>query len=156
MPAKRQSTTSLSEQTRDTRPRCGLCGKTRRLTRTECCDQWVCDDEDRYVLFSYAQNSCSRNHRRYTLCGSHYAEQHRGKWQSCKACRSSFETEMYVYYGTNDYNFEKLVDVPTYKPTRCARCDAIIKLAEDYHVETTDGCFCGLCYRDLEASRRQR
>ena len=41
--------------------RCGLCGKTRNLTKTECCDHWICDDEDKYVMFSYARNSCHRN-----------------------------------------------------------------------------------------------
>src|SRR5512136_2648141 len=57
------------------RPRCGLCGKTKKLTKTECCNQWICDDEDKYVLFSYATNSCLRNHRRYTLCGYHHFEE---------------------------------------------------------------------------------
>src|SRR5256885_12163882 len=69
------------------KPRCGLCGKRKKLTRAECCGQWICDDEDNYVLFSYAHNSCSRNHRRYTLCGYHFNEQHHGTWQSCKKCR---------------------------------------------------------------------
>ena len=26
------------------RERCGLCGKTMRLTRTECCGRWICDE----------------------------------------------------------------------------------------------------------------
>jgi hypothetical protein len=38
----------------DGKPRRGLCGKTKKLTKTECCGQWICDDEDKYVLFSYA------------------------------------------------------------------------------------------------------
>ncbi len=59
---------------------CGLCGKTDNLVRTECCGGWVCDDEIEYVPFSYARNSCSRNHRRYTLCGHHRAEEHQGDW----------------------------------------------------------------------------
>src|SRR5690348_6145951 len=88
--------------------RCGLCGKTRKLTRTECCGQWICDDEDQYVLFSYARNSCYRNHDRYTLCSHHFHEGHEGTWQDCPGCRADFPTEMYVYYGTNEYNFEKL------------------------------------------------
>ena len=50
-------------------PRCGLCGSAERpLRRTECCSQWICDDEDQYVPFSFARNSCARNHDRYTLC----------------------------------------------------------------------------------------
>ena len=42
-------------------PRCGLCGKMANLTKTECCGRWICDDEDKYVLFSYARYSCHRN-----------------------------------------------------------------------------------------------
>ena len=30
------------------KPRCGLCGKRGNLTKTECCGQWICDDEDNY------------------------------------------------------------------------------------------------------------
>jgi hypothetical protein len=67
-------------------PRCGLCGKTRKLTKTACCGEWICDDEANYQLFSYARNSCSRNHRRYTLCGFHHAEEHTGDWAECQLC----------------------------------------------------------------------
>lgn len=112
-------------------PRCGLCGKGRTLTETECCGQWICDDEDQYVIFSYARNSCHRNHRRYTLCGYHHAEGHPGTWKDCKTCRADFETELYVYYGTNEYNSEKLENTPKYKPTRCSKCKAVIRLGED-------------------------
>jgi hypothetical protein len=31
--------------------RCGLRGKTRNLTKTDCCQNWICDDEDKYVMF---------------------------------------------------------------------------------------------------------
>jgi hypothetical protein len=113
------------------RPRCGLCGKTRKLTKTDCCGQWICDDEDRYVLFSYAHTSCHRNHDRYTLCSHHHNEEHPGKWQDCQKCREDFETEMYVWYGTNEYNFEKLPNPPSYKPTRCIKCKKVIRLGED-------------------------
>lgn len=82
-------------------------------------------------MFSYARNSCQRNHDRYTLCSSHYHEQHEGSWQDCTKCRESFETEMYVWYGTNEYNFEKLPDPPSYEPTQCSRCGTVINLGED-------------------------
>src|ERR671931_1567229 len=89
-PAKRAATT----QKRVARS-CGLCGKsTKPLVRTECCNEWICDDEHEYVMFSYAHNSCHRNHSRYTLCASHYNEGHEGAWQECRECRESFETEM--------------------------------------------------------------
>jgi hypothetical protein len=126
-------------------PRCGLCGKTGNLTRTECCGQWICDDEDQYVLFSYARNSCSRNHRRYTLCGYHDAEDHAGSWKTCASCRDDFETEMYVYYGTNEYNFEKLENPPEYEPTRCAECNRVIALATDGYSMRGEDYFCAEC-----------
>jgi len=110
--------------------RCGLCGKTGRLTKTECCGRWICNDEHEYVLFSFARNSCHRNHRSYTLCGFHHANGHHGSWKECSVCRAEFETEMYVYYGTNEYNFEKLENPPDFAPTRCVKCKAVINLAE--------------------------
>lgn len=126
-------------------PRCSLCGKTANLTKTECCDQWICDDEDQYVLFSYARNSCYRNHSRYTLCGFHYAEEHSGDWKNCPECKDAFETEMYVYYATNEYNFEKLQDIPDYEPTRCSKCHAVIKLTEEAHSMQAGKYFCERC-----------
>jgi hypothetical protein len=127
------------------RPRCGLCGKTTRLTKTECCNQWICDDEDKYVMFSYARNSCSRNHRRFTLCGYHDAEGHEGRWQDCTKCRESFETEMYVYYGTNEYNFVKLENPPAFEPTHCTRCGHVISLAEDGYSILGEEYLCEAC-----------
>jgi hypothetical protein len=125
--------------------RCGLCGKTGKLTKTDCCDQWICDDEDQYVMFSYERNSCYRNHRRYTLCGYHFAEEHQGNWKDCSECRDSFETEMYVYYGTNEYNFEKLENPPEYEPTRCSKCNSIIVLSEGGYLSKGDEYLCYEC-----------
>ena len=125
--------------------RCGLCAKSGKLMRTGCCGQWICDDEDTYVMFSYAQNSCSRNHRRYTLCGYHYAEEHNGDWRECLECREEFETEMYVYYGTNDYNFLKLENPPSFEPTRCKQCRTVIRLAEDGCTMKGKNYYCERC-----------
>ena len=126
-------------------PRCGLCGKRGRLTKTECCGNWICDDEDQYVLFSYGRNSCYRNHSRYTLCGYHHTEEHEGHWKDCPQCRKDIETEMYVHYGTNEYNFEKLEDPPDYEPTRCAKCNEVIVLAEGGYSTKGEDYSCGKC-----------
>lgn len=76
------------------KPKCGLCGSSKKaLIKTPCCNNWICDDEDTYVIFSYARNSCYRHHDRYTLCSSHFHEGHDGKWQDM---------------GTNEHNFEVL------------------------------------------------
>jgi len=129
-------------------PRCGLCGKTKNLVQTECCGNWICNDEDKYVVFSYARNSCHRNHNRYTLCANHYNEDHEGDWKTCKKCRAGFETEMYVWYGTNEYNFEKLENPPSFKPTHCVRCGAVIKLGYDGYTQSREGYSCESCSSD--------
>lgn len=127
------------------KPRCGLCGKTRNLTKTKCCGQWICDDQHKYVLFTYARNSCSRNHDRYTLCNYHFNEGHWGDWKTCEQCPNDFETEIYVYYGTNEYNFEKLENPPKFEPTRCSKCKKIISLSQDGYSMGRDGLFCMDC-----------
>ena len=127
------------------RPRCGLCRTATTLTTTPCCGQWICDDADRYVLFSYGRTSCYRNHDRYTLCSFHFNEGHAGTWQDCASCRESFETEIYVYYGTNAYNFEKLAHPPAYEPTRCTRCQTVIDLGEGGYSVKGDEYLCDVC-----------
>ena len=136
----------LVTQNKET-PRCGLCGKTKKLIRTPCCGQWIGDDEDQYVMFSYARNSCSRNHDRYTLCGYHYTEGHEDDWKTCQECKDDFadELEMYVYNGTNEYNFEKLENPPEYKPTHCSQCGRVIKLSEESFTMKRDDYFCINC-----------
>ena len=139
MPAKPRT------KAREDQPRCGLCGKTKNLIRTECCGQWICNDEDQYRVFSYARNSCYRNHRRYTLCGYHHNEEHPGNWKDCPKCREDFETEMYVYYGTNEYNFEKLQNPPAYEPTHCSLCGTVIVLGRGGYSMLGDKYQCRKC-----------
>lgn len=142
---KQQVQKKNSKKTIKDLPRCGLCGKKSNLTKTECCDQWICDDADQYVLFSYAKNSCYRNHDRYTLCSFHCHEEHPGHWKDCQKCKDDFQTELYVWYGTNEYNFEKLENPPEYEPTTCSACGKIIKLGEDGYAQKGDNYFCMAC-----------
>ena len=129
MPAKKAAKKSAA-----TAPlkKCGLCGKKTNLIRTECCGNWICDDEHKYVAFSYARNSCSRNHRKQTLCCAHYSEGHKGDWKTCQQCRDMISTTAeYVWYGTNEYNFDKLPNPPEFDPIRCSKCDCVITIGED-------------------------
>ncbi len=141
---KKRGNRSASASKRSAR-RCGLCGKSDNLTRTECCGNWICDDEDAYVLFSYARNSCSRNHRRFTLCGHHHVEGHVGDWTECQECREGIETEMYVNFGTNDYNFVKLKNAPSYEPTHCKQCGKVIRLCEESYTLKGGAPYCESC-----------
>ena len=127
-------------------PKCGLCGNTGNLTKTECCGEWICDDEDEYVMFSFARNSCHRNHRRQTLCAFHFDNGHTGDWADCEKCRSEFDTEDYVNYGTNEYNFRKLPNPPTFEPTRCAKCDRVIDRMNDGFSISAGNFICGDCF----------
>ncbi len=137
------------------KPRCGLCGKTRKLIKTDCCGNWICDDENKYVLFSYARNSCYRNHDRYTLCAYHHHEGHPGNWKNCGKCRKSFETEMYVWYGTNEYNFEKLPNPPAFEPTKCSKCGIVISLGTDGYTQSGDEYWCEeCCAEEMEKGAR--
>lgn len=144
MAARKQAVTTKTRKA-STAHRCGLCGKTGPLVRTECCGNWICDDEGKYVPFSYKRNSCSRNHDRFTLCASHHAEGHAGAWQDCAECRSEFETEMYVYYGTNEYNFTKLENPPAFEPTKCHRCGKVIDLGRGGYSYSKGRHYCGEC-----------
>jgi hypothetical protein len=152
----RAGSSPSSRSARATRA-CGLCGTRGKLAKTECCGNWICDDEQSYVLFSYARNSCSRNHRRYTLCGYHSAEGHAGSWQECTACRNGFETELFVYYGTNEYNFVTLEDPPSFTPTLCASCKRRINLGQDGHtVLPTGDHLCEACASSPPPRTRRR
>jgi hypothetical protein len=128
------------------KPRCGLCGKTKDLIQTECCGNWICNDAHEYVLFSYARNSCYRNHSRFTLCGYHSGEGHPGNWKDCEQCRTDFEPEMVAWYGTNEYNFEKMSDPPSFEPTKCITCGKRIILADGGFSHGRAGYTCDSCY----------
>jgi hypothetical protein len=147
----RKATKGKAAAPRGDQPRCGLCGKTTKLIRTDCCGNWICNDEHKYALFSYARNSCHRNHRRYTLCAYHHNEGHPGDWKTCEECRADFETEMYVYYGTNEYNFEKLPSPPAYEPTKCGSCGKVIRLGMGGYSFSGGKYFCMDCSNFPEA-----
>lgn len=97
-------------------------------------------------MFSFARNSCHRNHRKQTLCAFHYGAGHEGDWQTCERCCEEFEAELYVYFGTNEYNFDKLTDVPDFEQPLCAGCGERIRLGIDGYTMEPDGtCLCESC-----------
>lgn len=97
------------------------------------------------MIFSFARNSCSRNHGRFTLCGYHSNEGHAGDWRECLECQEAFETEVYVYYGTNDYNFVKLENPPPFEPTLCTKCSTRLDLGEGGYSQMGSKYYCLSC-----------
>ena len=96
------------------KPRAASCSKTGKLRKTQCCGNWVCDDHDKYVPFSYAQKQLQPGIM--TTIPSAGIITMKGMEATGKTARNAatyFETEMYVWYGTNDYNFEKLETRPS-------------------------------------------
>ncbi len=149
---KRQLSTSISQHggkieldENGEEKKCFICGATTNLVRTECCGKWICDDEDEYVPFSYAHNSCHRNHRRYTLCAYHHDNGHKGDWKTCPECRKMAEPEMVAWFGTNEYNWEKMPDPPKFEPTRCHKCGKVIRLPEGGYSHGPEGYTCAEC-----------
>jgi len=46
-------------------------------------------------MFSYANVSCMRNHRRYTTCAYHMNEGHRAAdWRKCKKCANDHSVRL--------------------------------------------------------------
>jgi tRNA U38,U39,U40 pseudouridine synthase TruA len=133
---------SLDFERRPPGQRCGLCGKAKQhLTKADCCGNWVCYNPEDF----YARGRCLGRHMRYTLCNYHHVERHRGSWKECKRCRKAFDTEIYVWYGTNKHNFEKLEDPPSFEPTFCATCGTRINLGTDGHSVFGDDTSCDEC-----------
>ena len=52
---------------------------------------------------------------------------------------------MYVYYGTNEYNFAVLPDPPAFAPTLCATCGVRIVLGEGGYSMLGKKYYCGKC-----------
>ncbi len=52
---------------------------------------------------------------------------------------------MYVWYGTNEFNFEKLPNPPEYEPTHCADCGKVIRLGEGGYSTCGDDYWCDRC-----------
>ena len=124
---------------------CGICGKSDGpLMRTECCGNWICDNEDEYVMFSYSRQQCARSHRRYTTCGSHYGNGHSGDWRTCKKCADDRHGEAKSWYSTNGYNFTPGLDSDYPKgqmvTEACGNCGGRIATGfEGHSFSTKDG-----------------
>jgi hypothetical protein len=62
---------------------------------------------------------------------------------------------MVVWYGTNEFNFEKMPDPPSYEPTKCSRCGTVINLGTDGHTRSGDEYWCEKC-AEIEMKKKKR
>jgi len=122
--------------------KCGLCGSAEKgLTRTPCCGNWICDDEDSYGTFSFERNSCYRNHSKYTVCSNHFESRHKGPWQECQKCKDEIILPYYVEMGTNEHNFVVLEN-PEQVQIRCVNCDFVGSSINEFSYTTSKGFYC--------------
>ena len=135
--------------------KCGLCGKSnqqaflvneRGLTKTNCCSNWVCNDEHTYKLQSFLENSCFRNHNRYTMCASHYQAKHLGEWKNCNKCKLEHDKLSYEEMCTNKHNFEKLFIVNK-EEMRCYNCGFKSFDMSDFAGSNLEATPCSCCAR---------
>ena len=114
----------------NTEEKCGLCNKTSQevfkakgatLSKTPCCDHWICNDEHTYQIGTYSLKSCMRNHMKYTICGAHYKEDHKGDWRKCKKCKQDNDRVFYDDQMTNKFNFEPVQGIKK-KKIFCCTC----------------------------------
>ncbi|KAL1744541.1 hypothetical protein HDZ31DRAFT_38378 [Schizophyllum fasciatum] len=129
---------------------CGLCGKENGpLRRTQCCNRTICDDYGNYTPFTFSNNSCSRNHDRYTRCCYHFNERHPGKDPlTCKKCNSDHDPEKQAWYMTNNYNFQDDIlraNPPSFAPKRCTACGKPVKQNSEAVSFGPRGVQCGRC-----------
>jgi hypothetical protein len=73
---------------------CRFCGDpSAPLVKTPCCQQWICCDTA--FLSFRGGGRCQVEHERFSLCYSHYEDQHGGPWESCQKCREFWSPRDY-------------------------------------------------------------
>ncbi|TRM63533.1 hypothetical protein BD626DRAFT_494599 [Schizophyllum amplum] len=129
---------------------CGLCGKeSGPFRKTQCCNRTICDDYGNYTPFTFGNNSCSRNHDRYTRCCYHFNEGHPGKDPlACAKCSSQHDAEHIAWYMANNYNFQEDIlraNPPSFEPKCCTSCGKQVKQNAEAVSFGGDGLQCGPC-----------
>jgi hypothetical protein len=103
---------------------CRFCGDAKApLVKTPCCQQWICCDTA--FLSFRGGGRCQVEHERFSLCYSHYEDQHGGPWESCQKCRDFWTPRDYKTYAENPINWPRLlldsrvVDLPMESNPTC-------------------------------------
>jgi hypothetical protein len=89
---------------------CRFCGAASApLVKTPCCQQWICCDTA-FVSFR-GGGRCQVEHERFSLCYSHYEDQHGGPWESCQQCRDFWSPRDDKIYAENPINWPRYCGV---------------------------------------------
>jgi hypothetical protein len=85
---------------------CRFCSDAKApLVQTPCCQQWSCCDT---AFMSFRGGGrCQVEHERFSLCYSHYQDQHGGPWESCQQCRDFWSPQDYKSYAENPINWPR-------------------------------------------------
>ncbi len=122
---------------------CILCNNESKLTKTECCNVWLCNGREDNASNANAgpnSNNCNANHNQFTLCAIHHNQKHKDQdWRKCEKCKESFQVQIHTWLGTNQYNHVKLEDSAKMEPTTCKCCKKVINLDADGFVQKSDG-----------------
>jgi hypothetical protein len=62
---------------------------------------------------------------------------------------------MFAWYGTNEYNFEKLEHPPEFAPTHCSGCGRVISLANDAYMAADNKYWCEICAQERLAKENR-
>ncbi len=94
----------------EAKPRAGepgrCCGDAQApLVKTPCCAQWMCCATAFFSLRGGGR--CQVEHERFSLCYSHYEDQHGGPWQSCQKCRAFWSPRDDQRYAENPINWPR-------------------------------------------------
>ena len=83
-----------------------FCGDAKAaLVKTPWCEQWICC-HTAFMSFR-GGGHCQVEHERFSLCYSHYEDQHRGPWESCQKCRDFWSPRDYKLYAENPINWPR-------------------------------------------------
>jgi hypothetical protein len=85
---------------------CRFCGDAKApLVKTPCCEQWICCDTA--FLSFRGGGRCQVEHERFSMCYSHYQDQHGGPWERCQKCREYWSPQDYKFYAENPINWPR-------------------------------------------------
>lgn len=85
---------------------CRFCGDAKApLVKTPCCEQWICCDTA--FLSFQGGGRCQVEHERFSMCYSHYQDQHGGPWESCQKGRDYWSPRDYPFYAENPINWPR-------------------------------------------------